>query len=454
MKAVKDFFSNSQILKEVNNTIITLLPKVQSPCRVTDYQPISCCNVIYKCISKIITTRIKGSLEDVVSANQSAFIPEMMKNYHLNRGTPRCSFKVDIQKACDTVDWNFLEATLICFGYPRKMVKGRRGLRQGDPMSPYLFTLVMEVLTLMLQRNVSRRLRNFFVVFYGAKVSSKRIQEYHLSDSNIWEVAARPDSAWSWRRLLHIRQFIRKFLVFQIGDGKTASSCEGPTWPLDRFHKFTQLRSIAAPQLSNSNDMMGWRDNDAVVPRCSVSIVWNSIRSSASKVPWFDAIWFSQGIPKHAFVTWLLVGERVKTYEKLKAWELKSNPILECVFCKQCIESHAHLFFECRVTSHIWDRVSRLIHLPNQSFKWRDIFGMIMQVPGLKSVKMVVAKLCFAATVYFIWQEINWRIFRKSRRLEDQVYDVIYSNVRLKLMTVIFKPSGNVDRLKMDWHLG
>ncbi|XP_071714752.1 uncharacterized protein [Rutidosis leptorrhynchoides] len=219
------------------------------------------------------------------------------------------------------------------------------------------------------------------------------IHEYRLSNSNIWEVTSRPDSAWSWRRLLHIRQFVRKFFVFQIGDRKTASAwfdswngvplaefiplyeivragfhfnskvcdvfnSEGPTWPSDWFRKFTQLRSIAAPQLSNSNDTVGWRENDAVVHRCSVSIVWNSIRPSASKVP------------------------------------------------------------------------------------------------GLKFAKMVVAKLCFAATVYFIWQERNWRIFRNSRWSEDQVYDVIYSNVRLKLMKVIFKPSGNVDRLKMDWHLG
>ncbi|GJT54570.1 probable kinetochore protein NUF2 [Tanacetum coccineum] len=85
-------------------------------------------------IPKIIANRIKHSLKELISPNQSAFVPgrsitdnilltqELMHNYHLDRGTPRCAFKVDIQKAYDTVDWKFLKEILHGFGFHACMI--------------------------------------------------------------------------------------------------------------------------------------------------------------------------------------------------------------------------------------------------------------------------------------------------------------------------------------------
>ncbi|GJR59181.1 RNA-directed DNA polymerase, eukaryota, reverse transcriptase zinc-binding domain protein [Tanacetum coccineum] len=72
-KTIKEFFNSGKMLNELNSTVIFLIPKSQSPLKVTDYRPIACCNVVYKCISKVITGRIKKVLGKLVNINQSAF---------------------------------------------------------------------------------------------------------------------------------------------------------------------------------------------------------------------------------------------------------------------------------------------------------------------------------------------------------------------------------------------
>ncbi|GJS64722.1 RNA-directed DNA polymerase, eukaryota, reverse transcriptase zinc-binding domain protein [Tanacetum coccineum] len=118
--AIQDFFKNGKLLKEVNDTIIALVPKSQTPQKVSDFRPISCCNILYKCISKLIANRIIGLLGLLVADNQSAFIHsrqisdnilsthELMRNYHMNRGPSIVAFKIDIHKAYDSMEWEFL----------------------------------------------------------------------------------------------------------------------------------------------------------------------------------------------------------------------------------------------------------------------------------------------------------------------------------------------------------
>ncbi|GJY16874.1 RNA-directed DNA polymerase, eukaryota, reverse transcriptase zinc-binding domain protein [Tanacetum coccineum] len=150
-----------------------------------------------------LTNRIKGALNKLVQIHQSAFIPdrliqdnirlsqEILRGYGRKNGAKRCAMKIDLQKAYDTVSWNFLEFILKKFRFHKKMVrwimkcvktagfsicingvrygyfKGGRGLRQVDPMSPYLFTLIMEMLTLLLQRRI--RKCNDFKYHHGCK---------------------------------------------------------------------------------------------------------------------------------------------------------------------------------------------------------------------------------------------------------------------------------------------
>ncbi|GKC59716.1 RNA-directed DNA polymerase, eukaryota, reverse transcriptase zinc-binding domain protein [Tanacetum coccineum] len=106
--AVKEFFTTDKMLGELNATLISLIPKVSVPAKVTYNMPISCFNIVYKTISKVITNRLKPVLSDLVDGNQCAFIPgrlisdnilltqEFMKGYNWNIMVRNCAFKVDI----------------------------------------------------------------------------------------------------------------------------------------------------------------------------------------------------------------------------------------------------------------------------------------------------------------------------------------------------------------------
>ncbi|XP_031287107.1 uncharacterized protein LOC116145808 [Pistacia vera] len=133
--AVRHFFATNEMPRCVNATRIALVPKVESPSRMTDFRPISCCNVLYKCISTVIVNRFKVVLPDIIGVSQSAFVlgrrisdnilltQELLRNYHLGGPSPRFALKVDIRKAFDTVSWEFILLGLRTVGFPERMVR-------------------------------------------------------------------------------------------------------------------------------------------------------------------------------------------------------------------------------------------------------------------------------------------------------------------------------------------
>jgi hypothetical protein len=181
--AVKEFFLHSRILRDINCTLVTLIPKIEGASTLKEFRPISCCSTIYKLISKILTSRLGKVIGSVVSLNQAAFVPgqqlhahvllafELMRQYGRQDGVPKCMMQLDMQKAYDMVEWDALETILRELSFPNKFIdwimtvvrnvtyrfkvngnytsimEAKRGIRQGDPISPLLFVLVMEYLT-------------------------------------------------------------------------------------------------------------------------------------------------------------------------------------------------------------------------------------------------------------------------------------------------------------------
>ncbi|CAN1148886.1 LINE-1 retrotransposable element ORF2 protein [Linum perenne] len=186
--AVQGFFCSGTMPPQVNSTNITLVPKVQNATEMKQFRPISCCNIIYKCITKIMANRLSVVLPKIISSSQSAFVKgrlisdnvlmahELVSSYHKAQTSPRCVLKVDITKAFDSIHWDTLLLIMTAMNIHPKFVgwvrtclqttmfsvlingssfgyfPAKRGVRQGDPLSPSLFVIVMECLHCLLRR--------------------------------------------------------------------------------------------------------------------------------------------------------------------------------------------------------------------------------------------------------------------------------------------------------------
>ncbi|XP_074304928.1 uncharacterized protein LOC141639779 [Silene latifolia] len=480
---VQGFSSSGKLLKQINNTSLTLIPKVDMPKNVNQFRPIACCNTIYKCIAKILCNRLSEVLPAIISPTQSAFIKDrdivenilicqdITKLYNRKHCSPRVIMKLDLQKAYDSIEWSFLEDMLKALNFPTHFLnmlmecvttphfslslngeqfgyfKGRRGLRQGDPLSPLLFTVCMEYLSRVLNRVKD-------IPGFKHHPLCRKINLTHLWFADNLLVFCRGD----WDSMTVI---MRAFNTFSAASGlqmnKHKSNIYGNSLPRELLEKFAQLSGLKIGKLpfkylgvgdiiptwimakikstcmsflwkgetsTESPALVAWDKGSSwacrricrVKDRLLVRYVgndWLSVEGvytiaagyqwlgiDCPAVDWYHCIWNSSAIPKHQFIGWLWVQGRLLTKDRLFRMHIRVDKT--CDLCGVTEESHEHLFFECVYSQLCLQQVNGWSHgnitQANQLEWWRE-----HRTTGKLDVYVAI----FLALVHHIWWARN-----------------------------------------------
>ncbi|KAJ0503263.1 putative RNA-directed DNA polymerase [Helianthus annuus] len=238
VKLFGKFYEEGSLNSCCTSSFIALIPKVKDPTSPKDFRPISLIGVINKVISKVLVNRLKGVVGGLISEQQSAFLAgrnimdgPLILNEVLSwlKKAKRSAmyFKADLNKAYDSVNWAFLDsimsqmkfpnrwrawimatlrtarASVLVNGSPTREFECTRGLRQGDPLSPFLFVIVMEALTGIMKKATSAGL------FNGIKVTNEGPYLSHLiyADDVVFI------GEWSIVNVNNLRRILRCFYL-------------------------------------------------------------------------------------------------------------------------------------------------------------------------------------------------------------------------------------------------
>ena len=267
--------------------------------------------------------------------------------------------------------------------------------------------------------------------------------------NNLWTIKEKPSHSSATKKILRVRDYAYNWIKILPGNGKDTRFWSDNWSPFGNLRTYLQLPAssnigihhsatlhdlfrndhwrlphprserqlslhvyLSTVTLSAESDVYEWSPQGVSSATYATGTVYDLIKNHRPIVSWCEVVWFSRGIPRHNFLTWLTVLNRYPTKDRMISWGIQIDS--SCILCNAPLESRDHLYFECPYAWSLWTELSRKANW-RPSRNWLTELDL-MQVMTLPKHDRLLVLLAWQVTIYLIWTERNSRIHRQQYR--------------------------------------
>ncbi|KAG5404180.1 hypothetical protein IGI04_010299 [Brassica rapa subsp. trilocularis] len=285
--------------------------------------------------------------------------------------------------------------------------------------------------------------------------------------ANYWTISTSSRRSWLVNKMIKARDLLYPLVKRRIGNGRStrfwfdnwtplgklyttlnggssllgipkmatvASLFTAGSWNLPFARTDAQLAlqiHLTTVTLSDQEDHYDWMIEGKTRRRYKTGEMYDYLKGAQQMVPWAKVIWISYGIPRHSFLSWLVMLDRCPTRDRLNRWGLNVDPL--CLLCNTQPESRNHLFFECGFSADVWRRIAHRCQLQPR-IVWEDIILQLQRLSTDRDSRRLTL-LAFQATVYWIWTERNTRLHQQLFKTPLTVFSTIDKQIRNRLQS-------------------
>ncbi|GJW95770.1 RNA-directed DNA polymerase, eukaryota, reverse transcriptase zinc-binding domain protein [Tanacetum coccineum] len=287
----------------------------------------------------------------------------------------------------------------------------------------------------------------------------KWISTEKLKGRSVWVINEEANDSWRWKNILKLKNEVRDHIVMKIGSGEKTKVIYDNWSSIGIFHSFITQRDIYDARLDanvvvkdlvlkgvckwpiewiskypvlsqqpnvslneHKKDELFWKSRDGKECKFSVKQAYKDLSCCYNSVKWKNLVWFSQNIPKHAFILWMAILNKLTTQDKVRAWGFNDKIV------KSKLE------------------VSRA------DMEWNEIVDSFSQMYIGNYIGSIIRRIGLATSVYLIWKERNCRIFKEEMKSVKELTEELFEIMRLRLSSLKAKKSQAVLRAQLRWN--